>query len=133
MFENIIGNEPIKDTLEQAIKNNKVSHSYLYLGTSGIGKKMMAIEFAKSVLCLDEKKHCNRCKSCVEFDSNNNPDFLLIEPDGTSIKIEQIRELQKKIQEKPIISNNKIYIINDADLMIKRSTELFIKDIRRTT
>lgn len=129
MFENIIGNEPIKDTLEQAIKNNKVSHSYLYLGTSGIGKKMMAIEFAKSVLCLDEKKHCNRCKSCVEFDSNNNPDFLLIEPDGTSIKIEQIRELQKKIQEKPIISNNKIYIINDADLMTKEAQNCLLKTL----
>ena len=104
MFESIIGNEPIKNMLRQAIENQKVSHSYLLVGTSGIGKKMLATEFAKANLCLEKNRICNKCKSCIEFDSCNNPDFLFIEPEGNSIKIEQIRELQKRIQEKPIIT-----------------------------
>ena len=99
MFENIIGNNKIKDMLIQSVNQNTASHSYLFIGTQGIGKKMIATEFAKMLLCIGEKKYCNNCKSCIEFNTNNNPDFLYIEPDGNSIKIEQIRYLQKKIQE----------------------------------
>ena len=94
MFDKILGNDKIKSQLKQAVDLRKTSHSYLFLGTSGIGKKMIAKEFAKMILCESEEKYCNHCKSCIEFDSNNNPDFSFIEPDGTSIKIEQIRLMQ---------------------------------------
>ncbi len=129
MFENVIGNKQIKDTLEKAISQNKTSHSYLFIGIQGIGKKMLAIEFAKMLLCINDIKPCNKCKSCIEFDTNNNPDFSYIEPDGNSIKIEQIRDLQKKIQEKPIISERKIYIINDADLMTQEAQNCLLKTL----
>lgn len=129
MFENILGNNSIKIMLKQAIANNKVSHSYLMIGISGIGKKMIATEFAKAILCKEQDEICNSCKSCIEFDSNNNPDFLCIEPDGNSIKIEQIRELQKKIQEKPIISNKKVYIIDNADSMTKEAQNCLLKTL----
>ena len=129
MFENILGNDKIKEMLETSIKNNKVSHSYLFVGMSGIGKKMIAKEFAKAILCLDENKYCNKCKSCIEFDSNNNPDFFCLEPAGNSIKIDMIRELQKSIQEKPIISSRKVYIINDADKMTKDAQNCLLKTL----
>ena len=111
MFENIIGNNKIKNLLENSIKQGNVSHSYLFIGIDGIGKKLIAKELSKYVLCLNNGCN-NTCKSCIEFESNNHPDFEIIEPDGNSIKIEQIRNLQKRIQEKPIISKSKIYIIN---------------------
>ena len=129
MFENILGNEEIKEMLKHALQNEKVSHSYLFLGISGIGKKMIATEFAKSILCLNEKIYCNNCKSCLEFDTNNHPDFNIIEPDGNKIKIEQIRELQKRIQEKPIISNNKVYIIDFADTMTAEAQNCLLKTL----
>ena len=129
MFDNIIGNEKIKQELEQTIKLNKMSHSYMFIGTSGIGKKMIAKEFAKMILCQSEPKYCNHCKSCIEFNSNNNPDFQLIEPDGASIKIEQIRQMQKKIIEAPIISNKKVYIIDDADLMTTEAQNCLLKTL----
>lgn len=129
MFENIFGNNSIKKVLEQSIYSNKVSHSYLMIGISGIGKKMIATEFAKGILCLSENKSCNYCKSCIEFDGNNNPDFLCIEPEGSSIKIGQIRELQKRIQEKPIISEKKVYIIDQADLMTKEAQNCLLKTL----
>ena len=119
MFNNILGNDKIKEALINSVKNNKTSHSYLFVGTEGIGKKLIAKEFAKMILCADENKYCNRCKSCIEFDTENNPDFKIIEPDGNSLKIEQIREFQSKVTEKPIISNKKVYIINDSDKMTR--------------
>ena len=129
MFDNILGNNQIKKMLEQAIINKKISHSYLMIGTSGIGKKMLAIEFAKNILCISEKHSCGICKSCIEFEGKNNPDFFNIEPEGNCIKIEQIRQLQKSIQEKPIISGKKVYIINDADLMTKEAQNCLLKTL----
>lgn len=129
MFENIIGNNLIKDMLVKSVKQNTTSHSYLFVGIQGIGKKLIAYEFAKMLLCMSKEKYCNNCKSCVEFNTNNNPDFLCIEPDGNSIKIEQIRYLQKKIQEKPIISDKKVYIINDADCMTVEAQNCLLKTL----
>ena len=103
MFENILGNDKIKEALKNIIINKNASHSYMFIGVEGIGKKLIATEFSKRLLCNNEKIDCNSCKSCIEFDSKNHPDFLIIEPDGNLIKIEQIRNMQKKIQEKPII------------------------------
>lgn len=129
MFEKILGNEHIKEQLRKSIKNNQVSHSYLFIGIDGIGKKLLATEFAKAMQCLNEDKYCNICKSCIEFDSNNNPDFLYIEPDGNSIKIEQIRDMQKRIQEKPIISDKKVYIIDNADKMTVEAQNSLLKTL----
>lgn len=129
MFEHIIGNEQIKNILQESIKRNKTSHSYLFVGIEGIGKKIVAKEFAKKLLCLEENKQESNCKSCIEFDSNNHPDFLLLEPEGNVIKIEQIRQLQKRIQEKPIISHKKVYIINNADKMTKEAQNCLLKTL----
>ena len=129
MFENIIGNEKIKQDLEKLVLQNKTSHSYLFLGTEGIGKKLIAKEFAKMLLCESNEKYCGNCKSCIEFDSNNNPDFTIVDPDGASLKIEQIRQIQKKIIEAPIISKKKVYILNDADLMTVEAQNCLLKTI----
>ena len=129
MFDKIVGNQKIIDTLEKSVKQDKTSHSYLFVGIPGIGKRLVAIELAKMLLCLDDNKYCNKCKSCIEFDTNNNPDYVYIEPDGNNIKIEQIRNLQKSIQEKPIISTRKVFIINDADLMTKEAQNCLLKTL----
>ena len=129
MFNKIIGNEEIQNLLKQAIKNNRTSHSYLFVGTEGIGKKQIAKEFAKALLCLNNDKYCNTCKSCIEFDDNNNPDFVILEPDENSIKIEQIREIQRKVVEKPIISNQKVYIIDNSDKMTTEAQNCLLKTL----
>ena len=129
MFQNILGNDKIKKLLQESVNNNKVSHSYLFVGKSGIGKKMIAREFAKAILCLRDNKYCDNCKSCLEFDGQNNPDFFVIEPDGNTIKIDQIRNMQRGVQEKPIISRSKVYIIDSADLMTKEAQNALLKTL----
>lgn len=129
MFNSIVGNDRIKDALINSIKINKISHSYLFVGTEGIGKSLIAKEFAKMILCTDENKYCDKCKSCVEFDTDNNPDFKIIEPEGNSLKIEQIREFQSRVAEKPIISEKKVYIINDSDKMTQEAQNCLLKTL----
>ena len=129
MFENIIGNKRNKEILKKAIEINKTSHSYIFCGTEGIGKKLIAKELAKKILCLKEKANDCDCKSCIEFDSDNNPDFQLIESVDGKIKIEQIRQMQRKVAEKPIISNNKVYIIDEADTMTTEAQNCLLKTL----
>ena len=113
-FEKLIGNEKIKQNLINVLKNNNISHSYMFIGTSGIGKKEFAREFAKGILCLENSRPCGNCKSCLEFDNNNNPEYYEIGlGEESSIKIEQVRAMQKNTQELPIVSNRKVYIIDE--------------------
>ncbi len=163
LFENIVGNDKIKESLQNAVKSNNVSHSYLFVGKAGVGKKLFAKDLAKKVMCLGSNNlvqdngtqnngtHDNvaqgnsiannsvknekaslefdNCDSCIKFDANSNPDFSIIMPDGKSIKIEQIRNLQARIVEKPIGSSKKVYIIDDADTMTEESQNCLLKTL----
>lgn len=128
-FESAIGNTEVKKYLNKSIENNNILHSYLFLGTEGIGKLKIAKEFAKYVLCLDSKEENCKCKSCICFDGNNHPDFSVINEEGGTIKIEQIRNLVNKIIEKPIISNRKVYIINDSEKITKEAQNCLLKTL----
>ena len=153
LFENIVGNNKIKESLKNAVKSNNVSHSYLFVGKAGVGKKIFAKDLAKKVMCLgsnggaqnngvknNEVQNNNvandnleldfdNCDPCIKFDANSNPDFSIIVPDGKSIKIEQIRNLQARIVEKPISSSKKVYIIDDADTMTEESQNCLLKTL----
>ena len=110
----------------------------MFLGPEGVGKKLFAKSFSEQILCLDINKNCEKytqtenekkCDSCIKFDSGNHPDFEIIEPDGKSIKIDQIRSLQLDMANKPIISKNKIFIINEADTMTEESQNCLLKTL----
>lgn len=128
-FKNIIGNDKVKEILTKIMELNKVTHSYLFVGPSGVGKTLFAKEFAKSILCLKETNSCHTCKSCLEFETNNHPDFIMVEPEDNVIKIEQIRTMQEKVLEKPILSQKKIYLIKDADKMTKEAQNCLLKTL----
>lgn len=129
-FKNIIGNTEVKEYLNKSIKQNNILHSYLFLGTSGIGKLLIAKEFAKAILCLNEKEidSCT-CKSCTCFNGKNHPDFYVINEEGETIKIEVIRSITEKVYEKPIVSNKKVYIINDCDKMTDEAQNCLLKTL----
>lgn len=126
-FDNIVGNNKIKDFLNQSIGEQHVSHSYLFVGIDGIGKTLFAREFAKKILCLNGKG--DSCESCIKWDSNNHPDFLQIEPENNTIKIEQIRSMQEEISVKPIASNKKVFLIVNSDCMTKESQNCLLKTL----
>lgn len=129
-FDSLIGNNEVKNMLSTAVKNNHVLHSYMFIGTKGIGKKLFAKAFAKKILCLEKQEgtSCD-CKSCVEFDSDNHPDYYEINPEDGIIKIDQIRKMQEKVLEKPIVSDRKVYIINDSDKMTVEAGNCLLKTL----
>ncbi len=128
MNSNIKGNFKQIEELKKIVENNSILHSYLFLGEEGIGKKEIACEFAKEILCQTGDSDCN-CKSCNCFDSNNHPDFQIINLEGETIKINTIREMIQDVYEKPILSDKKVYIINDSDKMTKEAQNSLLKTL----
>ena len=125
---NIKGNLKNRKELEQIVQTDNVLHSYLFLGQEGIGKRLIAKEMAKNILCLTHKPDCT-CKSCICFETNNHPDFTIINEEGENITIGQSRELIQTVYEKPILSSKKVYIINDADKMNKEAQNCLLKTL----
>ena len=124
MFDKIVGNQKVKQLLENIIEP---SHAYMFVGPEGIGKYLFAREFANKFLCTSENKPCYHCKACLQFVNNNNMDFSTIDATENSIKIDQIREMISGIYEKPILSEKKIYIINNAEMMTVQAQNCLLK------
>jgi len=131
-FKDIIGQERAIKILTKSLKKNKVSSSYIFVGSEGTGKKLTAIEFAKALNCLDLNKNieaCENCQSCNEINKQCSPDLIIIEPTKNSIKIEQIREMRKEIGLKPFKNKKKIYIIDKAEKMTLEASNCLLKTI----
>jgi len=112
MFEDILGNDDVKKYLTNCIENKNFSHSYIFSGIKGVGKYTFAKDFAKCIL-----------------EDSMMQDYYELGPDGKSIKVAQIRELQNVINIKPIFSKKSVYIIDDADLMTIEAQNSLLKTL----
>ncbi|MCK4463561.1 MAG: DNA polymerase III subunit delta' [Candidatus Omnitrophica bacterium] len=114
-FTDIIGHNEQISFLESIIETNRIFSSYLFLGPEAIGKKMVALDFAKALNC--------------DF-----PDLHLIKPSGkgNTIKIEDIREIKRDASLKPYKGTYKVFIIDDAETMTQESQNALLKTLEET-
>lgn len=128
--EYIVEQEKVTKILKNSILKNKLSHAYLFEVNGYKNKKNLALAFAKMILCPNNYSNNNKCVNCTQcknIDKNIFPEIKIIEPDGLWIKKEQLDELQKEFSEKSILSNKKIYIINQADRLNKSAANSILK------
>ena len=115
-FTQVLGHKSTIENLQNAIKKGQVSHSYLFEGEESIGKRMVALSFAKTLLCKKQGlQPCNNCNSCLKFDNFNHPDFELIEPEKDKIKRDEIKNIIDNINIAPLESPRRIFIIDNSD------------------
>lgn len=126
--------EEIQQTVLKMLKNsitrNRVSHAYLFEGMRGTGKKEVGLLLAKSLFChepLEGYLPCNHCVNCKRIETGNHPDFHLIEPDGLSIKKQQILDLQEEFSKTGVESKQKIYMIVHADRITVNAANSLLK------
>lgn len=115
--------------LTNSIKRNRVSHAYLLQGMRGTGKLELAKTLTKAIFCayLVEAEPCQECNTCIRIESGNHPDVHFIKPDGQSIKIEQIRHLQKEFTYSGVESNKKAYVIEGAETLTVNAANRILK------
>lgn len=119
----------VKRALNKAFANDKIAHAYIFEGPKGVKKREKAFWMAKRFLCktLQGNEPCGACSECKRVDSINHPDVHFIEPDGQSIKIEQIRSLQMEFAYKGVETDKKVYIIQDVDKMTVQAANCLLK------
>lgn len=123
----VIGHEENKEKLKKMIESNQIGHAYLFVGKKSIGKKLFAVEFAKSILCDSSVngKYCDKCESCLTFEHNS--DFKIIAPEKDAIKVDTIRKMTGEIILMPTKSKRKVFIIDDAELMNEQAQNALLK------
>lgn len=127
-YSRVAGHEPIKTYLKQALQRGVLSHAYLFEGRQGVGKLDMAREFAKAVNCrTGGPEACDVCVSCRKADHGSHPDIFLVEPEGRSIKNDQIKAFQGEVHLKPYESRRKVFIIDRADTMTPQAQNSLLK------
>lgn len=117
-FELVYGQDVIIKTLKNVIKNDKLSHAYLFTGPRGTGKTSSAKLFAKAINCLNNKDGdaCNECENCKSFNNNSNPDIIEIDA-ASNNGVDEIREIKNKVSLVPSMSKYKVYIIDEVHML----------------
>ena len=129
-FNEVCGQQVIVQTLKNTIKNNKLSHAYLFIGPRGTGKTSIAKIFAKSINCLNPIDGCS-CENCdICKISNNNENVDIIEMDAASNNgVDEIREIKNHVSLMPTFSKYKIYIIDEVHMLSSGAFNALLKTL----
>lgn len=131
-FSDIYGHFKQIGMLKKALAQGRLGHSHIFSGLTAIGKKTLALEFARAMNC--EKwpalsDACGICASCRKMTSGNHPDLNILETQSQFIRIDAIRGIQDQMTFKPLEGGKRIFIIDDADKMNEQAANALLKTL----
>ena len=131
LFSQIICQEEAKQFFKRVMFKERIPHAYLFTGIPGIGKTSTAKALTMALNCHApaDLDGCGTCPSCHQILGGNFPDFIPIKPDGRNIKIEQIRDLNRRLSFAPVSAKYRVCVIQQAEVMTKEAANSFLKTL----
>ena len=128
-FDEVVGQQPIIQTLKNAIVQNRIAHAYLFCGPRGTGKTSIAKIFAKMLNCEDEfNKPCGKCTNCKMVQNGSHPDIIEIDA-ASNNGVDEVRNLIDKVKYAPMQGKYKVYIIDEVHMMTTGAFNALLKTI----
>ena len=127
----ISGQKEAREIIQGQLEQERVSHAYLFLGREGLGKKALAVELARSVLCsCGEVENCG-CTCCKKIDHGNHPDLRIFRrtENRRELGIDIIREMQRRLAFRPYEGQRRFFIIAEADRMTRQAANSLLKTL----
>ena len=110
-FESLLGNERLRENLQNSIRRGHISHFYLICGPEGSGKHTLAKLLASAILCRGESRPCGTCGPCRKVAENLHPDFITVtDPEHKNIPVRMVREIREDMFIRPNEADYKIYL-----------------------
>ena len=129
-FNDVVGQLHVTQTLQNALRQNRLGHGYLFTGSRGVGKTSVARILSRAINCPEstDANPCNKCSLCIDILNGNN--FDVIELDGASNRgIDEIRDLRESVKYAPSSGKYKIYIIDEVHMLTKEAFNALLKTL----
>ena len=128
-FDDVVGQKHITKTLINQVKNNNITHAYLFTGPRGTGKTSCAKILSKAINCLNPQNGspCGKCENCIALNEVNT-DILEIDA-ASNNRVDEIRELRERVKYPPIVGKKKVYIIDEVHMLTESAFNALLKTL----
>ncbi|SEJ40588.1 DNA polymerase III, gamma subunit [Deinococcus reticulitermitis] len=128
-WEDVVGQDHVKDVLKTALEQGRVGHAYLFSGPRGVGKTTTARLIAMTANCsAPGPKPCGECESCLSVRAGSHPDVLEIDA-ASNNGVDDVRDLREKVGLAAMRGGKKIYILDEAHMMTKSAFNALLKTL----
>jgi DNA polymerase-3 subunit delta' len=134
-WQRIRGHDALVEGFRRAVQQGRLAHAYLFTGPAGVGKRLFALELAKSLLCEKAAEGslqaCDHCPSCVQVEAGTHPDFFpaVRPPEALEFPIDLMRQLCASFALKSARGRGKVVLIDDADDLNEEAANCFLKTL----